>query len=268
MTNTTGIPAVQAVDQVLADTAGHTAFLTGSAAAAVVYGKPNAYTDIDLFVPNPGTYFVLVQHLLSRGYRFESDRFAKMWRRHKAYGFNHWHTNSMKLLDQHGTEVNVIYKRVDGHETTRLSQVIESFDFGLLGVGYETETGVFRDMREYLFGPGAGDGRPLPMLDYRQEQISQGFMSQHIMLRTPGRYLRYAHTYGYDLSLVKPTLIQGYQNYALYKLDRSKPDDLALGQIAMSLAGHIENDEFKELADFDKALPSADGLDDILASLE
>lgn len=263
------VPARDAIDQVLADTKGLLAFLAGSAAAAVVYDKPHAYSDVDLFVPNPGSYFTVTQRLIDVGYVVESDRFDKMWRRHQRYGFNHWHTNSMKLLDpRKQIEVNVIYKRVDGHETTRLSQVLESFDYGLLGVGYETETGRFHDMRTYFFGPGADDGRALPMLPYRQEGISAGFMSQHIMLRMPGRYARYAHTYGYDLSLVKPTLIEGYDSYARYKRDRTKPDDQALAQIAASIARHIEFDEYDELLAFEKALPSADGLDDIMASLE
>lgn len=263
------IRAEDAVQQVLGETKGLIAFLTGSAVAAIEYDKQHSYHDVDLFVPNQGMYFALVQRLLDLNYEPGSERFALTWDRHKRYGFKSWHTNSMRLVDPvSGLEVNVIYKRVDGHETTRLSQVLESFDFGLLGVGYETETGRRHDMRTYFFGPGADDGRPLPMLPYRQESTSKGFMSQHVMLRTAGRYARYAHTYGYDLSLVKPTLVQGYQNYSLYKSDRSKDDDLVLGQIAAALAGHIQRDEFEALLQFEKDLPLADGVDSILASLE
>lgn len=267
--STPPIPAFDAVNQVLVDTAGLPAFLAGSAAAAIEYDKPFAYHDVDVFVPNPGMYFAVVQRLLDNGYEIESDRFVKMWRRHMNYGFNRWHTNSMKLKHTlSDIEVNVIYKLVDGHETTRLSQVLESFDFGLLGVGYETETGRRHDMRTYFFGPGADDGRALPLLPYRKEGISQGFMSQHIMLRTPGRYARYAHTYGYDLHLVKPTLVDGLSAYAEYKSNRSKPEDLVLGDIARRLAKHIEDDQFTELLEFEKALPTADGVDQILESLE
>ena len=87
------------------------------------------------------------------------------------------------------------------------------------------------------------------------------------MLRTPGRYARY-NTYGYDLSLVKLSLLSGYASYASYKSSRSKPEDLTLGAIAQALGGHIERDEFDELVKFEKDLPTADGLDDIMASLE
>lgn len=267
--SSTILAAEDALQEVLDVTRGLPMFLAGSNPAAVEHGKPHAYSDVDLFVPNQGMYFTGVQHLLNNGYEISDDRFTKMWNRHRLYGFNQWHTNSMKLLGKlTQLEVNVIYKRVDGHETTRLSQVIESFDFGLLGVGYETETGSRHDMRTYFFGPGADDGRPLPMLPYRQETVGQGFMSQHIMLRTPGRYARYAHTYGYDLSRVKPTLVQGYLAYADYKLGRTKEDDLTLGQIATSLARHLDEDDFDNLLEFEANLPKADGLDEIMAGLE
>lgn len=267
--NTTGIPAEEAIDKVLADTKGLPAYLTGSSVSAEIYEKPNAYTDIDLFVPNEIAYAAVVATLLSRGYAPEDDKFVKSWNRQLKMGIGRWHTNSMKLLDQAtGTEVNVIYKLVDNHPTTRLSQVLESFDFGILAMGYETETGVLSDMRQYFFGPGAEDGRPLGLLPYREEHLRQGFMSQFLMLRTAGRYSRYANEYGYDLSLVKPVLVEGYKNYASYKANRTKPDDITLGSIAAALAQHIEFDEFTELAEFERSLPKADSIDQILAGLE
>ena len=263
------ISAGPAVSKVLDEVAGLPAFIAGSSVSAMVHDKPQAYTDIDLFVPNPGTYFATVQRLLAEGYELESEKFEKMWNRHLRYGFNNWHTNSMKLMDRVADlEVNVIYKRVDGHETTQLSQVLESFDFGLLAVGFDAATRRFHDMRTYFFGAGANAGGPLPLLPYRQDTVGLGYMSQHIMLRTPGRYARYAHTYGYDLSLVKPTLVQGYAAYAAYKLNRTKDEDIQLGQIAQALGAHIERDEFDELLGFEKGLPTADGLDMIFASLE
>jgi hypothetical protein len=259
------LTASEAIEQTLDHTQGLTAYLAGSSAAAVVYANPMAYSDVDLFVPNEGMYFVVGQRLIDLGYEMD-DRFERTWSRHKDYGFNHFHTNSLKLTSPDGTEVNVIYKRVDGHETTRLSQVLESFDFGLLGVGYETETGQFRDMRSYLF-PDAKDLDVLPMMDYRATTVGKGYMSQHIMLRTPGRYARYVQ-YGYDLSLVKPTLVEGYLAYHAYKADRTKDEDLTLGQIALALAHHLDTDNLSELIQFEKSLPMADGLDAIMSTLE
>ena len=99
-------------------------------------------------------------------------------------------------------------------------------------------------------------------------KLAQGLMSQHIILRTPGRYARYADEYGYDLSLVKPVLVDGYLKYHEYKSNRSKPEDQALGKIALALSQHMEFDEFDELRTFEADLPKADGLDQVLASLE
>lgn len=261
-----GILASAAVAQVLNDTAGLPAFLAGSSAAAVQSGNEHAYTDVDIFVPKPGVYFALVTRLQERGWKIEGDRFSRMYERHLAMGFNGWHTNSMKLLNSDDTEVNVIYKKVDGHETTMLSQVIESFDFGLLGVGYETETSTFRDMRSYLF-PGYDINGPLPMMEYRQETVGRGLMSQHIMLRTAGRYARYAR-YGYDMSLIKPLLVKGYYAYSTYKTNRTKPEDATLADIALGLAQYIELDQLDALETFEKTLPMTDGLDDIFARME
>ena len=268
------LPADVSIQQLLDDMKGLRTFMAGSSVAALCSNRPYCYNDIDLFTPNTAMYYVTVQRLLDMGYEFVDKKFHKVWLRHKHYGTNGWHTNSMKLIAPMGYEVNVIYKRVDGHEITRLSQVLESFDFGLLGVGIETETGNKYDMRSYFFPDKAATAHehnwdiPLPLLPYREEGLSQGYMSEYIMLRTPGRYARYAHTYGYDLSLVKPVLVEGYVNYASYKLDRSKKEDLTLGRIAEAIARHIEDDEFLELVKFEKSLPVSDGLDQIMAGLE
>lgn len=267
--NNTGIPASKAVEKVMADTKGHRGYLSGSSVSAIVYDKPHAYTDVDVFVPTDTSYAAIIERLLNRGYEIADEKFGKMWRRHLHMGIRRWHTNSMKLLDSAtGTEVNVIYKLVDDHPTTKLSQVLESFDFGLLAVGFETETGRFHDMRSYFFGPGAESGKALPLLPYRAEHLGEGLMSKFIMLRTAGRYARYANEYGYDLSLVQPVLVAGYNNYASYKLNRSKDEDQVMGQIAAALAEHIEFNEFDKLAEYEKLLPTADSIDQILASLE
>ena len=264
--STHGLPAQVAVDQVLADAAALPAFLAGSAVAAAVYGHDYAYSDVDLFVPSQGVYYALITRLLERGYTPASDRYAKQWKRHLRYGFNGWHTNSMQLrhpeLDM---EVNVIYKKIDGHETTQLSQVLESFDFGLLAVGYETETGTFRDLRGYMF-PGLDPTGPLPLIGYRHEHLGSGFMSQHLMLRTAGRYARYV-AYGYDLSAVKPVLVQGYLNYAEFMRERTSDDKQLLGIIAEKLAALMESDDIAALRKFEQDLPMQDGLDEILDSL-
>ena len=66
------------------------------------------------------------------------------------YGFKGWHTNSLKLYHATPTyrvEVNLVYKLTDGHPTTSLAQVLESFDFGCLGLGLDCELNQWRDIR-------------------------------------------------------------------------------------------------------------------------
>jgi hypothetical protein len=270
------IPAQSAVAQVLDDTAGLLGFLAGSSAAAVWYDKPEAYSDVDVFVPNPLMYAAFAERLLNRGWELD-ERNEKMLRRHLEIGFKNWHTNSLKLTKSlslsaavEPVEINVIYKQVDGHPTTKLSQVLESFDFGLLSMGYDTKDGAFKDMRGYMFPDigTIGPTTPLPLIDYRKTAFEKGLMSEHIMQRTPGRYARYAYAYEYDLSLVKPVLVQGYFQYASYKANRTKPEDLLLGELAAALAEYIRDDKFVELLEFQRTLPTMDGLDAILASLE
>lgn len=65
MSNNTGVPADLAVEKVLADLKGFRAFLTGSSAAAIAHDKPMAYTDIDVFAPQPGC--VLHRHPATQG---------------------------------------------------------------------------------------------------------------------------------------------------------------------------------------------------------
>lgn len=268
MPNSTGIPANVAIDLVLNDTKNLPGFLAGSSCSARYYDRLDAYSDIDIFTPNPGSYFSMIERLLNRGYRLMDDKFEKQYRRQMRYGFNHWHTNSMKLL--HTTtnlEVNIIYKLVDGHETTKLTDVIQSFDWGLLSVlGYETYSGQSHSLAEYLF-PNDDPRGPLPMIDYRREAFEQGLMSQYIMQRTPGRYARYIK-YGYDLSKVRPVLVQGYRIYADYKSNRSKEEDQLLGEIALALSNCIEDEAIDDLLDFEKQLPLLDSVEQILQSLE
>lgn len=50
-------------------------------------------------------------------------------------------------------------------------------------------------------------------------------------------------------------LVDGYLAYAEYRVNRSKPEDQALGKIALALSQHMEFDEFDELRTFEADLP-------------
>jgi len=253
------------IDEVSAPLLGLPVYLAGSLAAEEAYSKINAHDDVDLFCSTEQVLFIAVQRLLSAGYTFK-ERFDRVWERWLRYGFKRWHTNSIKLISPAGNEVNVVYKLVDGHPTTSLGQVLESFDFGLLGVGYDLETKTKRDMREYLF-PGLDPMGPLPFMPNKQQGWKHGFISQYNGLREPGRYAKYAR-YGYDMSAVKTDLIAGFWIAADYHSLSDKEDKAALGKIYEVTANLIEDDSFDKLFDASKKILFMDSLDLIMAELE
>jgi hypothetical protein len=241
-------------------------FMAGSCVAAEVYGH-DTFSDLDLFVPTQQVLISTVQSLLSEGYTMD-DRFTRVWHRWLRYGLKGWHTNSMRLFSKKDVETNVVFKIVDGHATTTLAQVLESFDFGLLAVGYDLEQNVFRDLRPYLF-PGMDITGPLPMMPGRRDAWRNGYISQYNGLREAARYAKYWN-YGYDMSLVKDDLVNGYRMVASYHLSKSSDDHDAqlLGQIYTALGDKIEDDWIDELLTSYKTLDFKDSLDEIMEALE
>lgn len=245
--------------------AGDPVFLAGSLVAEQAYGKSNAHSDVDLFCPTFQVVVAMTQKLVSQGYTF-APRFERVWYRWLRMGVKQWHTNSMRLVSPSGIETNLVYKIQDGHPTTSLSQVLESFDFGLLGVGYELDTGTFRDHRPYLF-PGMDISGALPMMPNKRDNWRQGFISQYNGLREAGRYAKY-HQYGYDMSLVKDDLATGYFEAALYLSNHFDPDKQLLGRIFQAIGEHIDMDNLPELEKANKEINYNDALDVIMAALE
>lgn len=240
-------------------------YLAGSLVAEETYGLKNAHDDVDVFCSTEQVLFVAVQRLLDNHFMFDG-RAERVWARWIRYGFKRWHTNSIKLISPMGNEVNMVFKLVDGHPTTSLGQVLESFDFGLLGVGYDLETGQRRDMREYLF-PGEDPNGPLPLMPNKRANWRMGFISQYNGIRESGRYAKYAR-YGYDLSAVKDDLVTGYWAAASYHATTGNEDKEKLGRIYETTAILIEDDEVDKLYDASKEILYLDSLDQIMEALE
>ena len=257
--------ASNVIAEVSAPLAGLPVYLTGSLVAAETYMLDQAFDDADIFCPSDLVLIATVQRLLDQGYEL-NDRFVRVWARWLKYGFKKWHTNSIKLHSPGGTEVNVVYKLQDGHPTTSLSQVIESFDFGLLAVGYDLEYGTKHDFRSALF-PGMDPDGPLPLMPNKQSNWRQGFISQYNGTREAGRYAKYV-AYGHDLSLVKDDLLVGYHEAAAYLAQRDRPEKIQLGKIYETIALKIEDDEIDELLEAAKQIPYLDTLDAIMEALE
>jgi hypothetical protein len=244
---------------------GEPVFLAGSLVAEQAYGKANSHADVDLFCPTSQVLIATGQRLLDNGYKFD-DRFDRVWVRWLKYGFKSWHTNSLRLHSPNGMETNLVYKLTDGHPTTSLAQVLESFDFGLLAMGYDLESNTYRDMRSYLF-PGMDPMGPLPLMPNKREAWRNGFISQYNGLRECGRYAKY-HGYGYDLSLVKDDLITGYDMASMYFSTHFDKDKQLLGSIYDVIARHLEADNIDELVEAYKQIDFNDSLDSIMEALE
>lgn len=247
-------------------------FIAGSSVAAAQYDNisDNAFDDVDVFTPTSHALVHAVNALQNAGY-FIDVRHKRLWERWLKYGMKGWHTNSIKLEHElSGLEVNVIYKLVDGHATTSLSQVIESFDFGLLAIGgWETETDTYRDLRSYLF-PSSNHystAAALPFLPNKRAAWQQGFISQYNGLRQAGRYVKYID-YGYDLSLIKDDMITGYSIASQYLSDKDSVEKQKLGEIYNTLATEIDRNELSKLREVSKTILYKDSLDEIMESLE
>lgn len=245
--------------------AGDPVYLAGSLVAEHTYNKQNAHSDVDIFCPTGQVLIAAGQKMLDHGYTLD-DRFVRVWERWLRMGFKTWHTNSLRLHSPGGIETNLVYKLADGHPTTSLSQVLESFDFGLLATGYDLESNRFHDLRGFLF-PGMDPDGPLPMMPNKRANWRRGLISQYNGLREAGRYAKY-HQYGYDLSLVKDDLVTGYYEAYLYHSNHFDKDKQLLGKIYEAIAHHIESDHVDELTLAAKQIDYKDSLDVIMEALE
>ena len=243
------------------------ACIAGSAVSAETYGLPfGQFSDVDVFCFSKEALISTVQRLLAAGFTVD-DRHARVWHRWLKYGIGSWHTNSLKMHDPTGDiETNLIFKVTNKIPLTSLSDVLESFDFGLLATGYDMEVGVKRDMRSYLFPTYDIDG-PLPMMPARRDAWRGGFISQYQGLRELGRYAKYAQR-GYDMSLVKDDLVEGYMAAASYMATRTEEDKLLLSRIYYAAGEMVLRDDFDELEEAGKQLITLDSLDAIMEAIE
>ena len=237
-------------------------FIVGSAVAAEEAGLPNAFDDIDVFCPSAESLMVAATRLQLEGYAPQDHRVLLRWQR---YGIGNFHTNSLKLDAPNMPVVNLVYRKQGGHPLRSLTQVIESFDFGLLAQGYSIATKQYLDLRSSYF-PGLPIDGPLPLMPSKRADWSEGFIGRYDSMRQFGRYAKY-HNYGYDMTAVKPDLLDCYTSLADYH--RSKPTDEAAAAVAIysMIAGHIEHDEFDMLAKASATLEYSSTFEQILESL-
>ena len=258
--------------ELLSALGGAHACIAGSAVAAQQYSLPSSYDDIDVFAYGNSSLISIASTLLERGFDFASPNEAMKYDRWLAWDLNiGWRTNSVKLVGQMDPaldpyEVNVVYKTFEKQPVKRLSLVLESFDFGHLATGYELRTGQWRDMRPYFF-PGVHDYKALPLLPDRADRWVNGLITQYTGIRQAGRAVKYIG-YGYDLSSVIPTLVNGYRIAAAHHADHFDPEKVTLGLIYERLAEHLEDGEYDKILEADKLLPQWRDVDAILERLD
>ncbi len=259
-------PASDQIADAISLLKGEPAVLVGSLVAAEAYGIQQAH-DLDLFVPSPMALSSLTQRLLAEGYTMD-EKFERTWHRWREYGIGAWHTNSMRLHSPSGVETNLVYKTVGRSPLTHVSDVINSFDFGLLAMGYDLRDGAFEDHRLALFGGrGFKPNGALPMMPRKRDSWVGGFFSKYNGLREAGRYAKY-YEYGYDMSAVKDDMVKGYEEAAAFRMSRFDQDDQMLGDIYRQLGEMIADDDTLSILAHDKTLDYNDPIAKIHEGLE
>ena len=259
------IPADVALDEVLSLMKGRPAFVCGSAVTAETYNKPDAYSDVDVFVPTPEVLVSTVEYLLNNRAR-QDAKFHRIWEMWLSYGVGNWHTHSMKLFMPSGVEINIISKKDSRKQLGSLTDVLESFDFGILATGYDTQLGYKQDLRPFLFPNLDLDG-PLPMLPTKSYRWKRGQFSKFNALREIERYVKYID-YGYDLSAVRPQLIEGYWQKASDQDISSNPEAPQLKQLLEAIAIKLEDNAIDELREASKAIEYKSELATILEAFD
>ena len=263
-----GLTTEAVIAAVAAPLTGLPACIAGSSVAALVYDKPlSENADIDVFCYTEEALIAAMTTLRAHPNFTLNERFDRVYGRWLKFGLRNWHTNSIKFDHSHGFQVNLVYKLTGGHPNSSLSSVIESFDFGLLGCGFDLSLdNKLRDLRSFLF-PGADLTGPLPLMPNKQEAWENGFISRYNGLREAGRYAKY-YLYGYDMSLIQPVLVEGYIQAVAYLRDRGDDDRLKLAEIYEVIANRIENNEAQELIEANALILTLDSLDLILDAME
>lgn len=254
------------IDEILS-TVGPNGFgsLAGSALLAHATGNTAGFDDIDWFVPTRENLMASTQLFIDHG-AVPIDRFARIWERWNRWGIGNFHTNSIKLETKYGTQLNIIHKTVRRQQLHTLADVLGSFDFGMLAVGYDVTHGKHRDMRSYWF-PDEPVSKAKGMIDERWLDWQQGYMSQYVGLREGYRYAKY-HRYGYDVTVLQPQLIQGYTAAAAYHGGKFDDENKLLADIYRRISDLIGSNGIDELLSSYSAIEFNDELDKIMEALE
>ncbi len=240
------IAADLAAVEVLSHLRGRPGFLVGSAVAAQVYGKPHAYSDVDVFFPHPGALISTGQFMLDHGAVLDEQEQRK-WNRWLLMGMGDWHTNSIRMELLSGIEVNLVYKVVGKRPLTSLMQVLESFDFGYVAMGYDLERGTFHDGRSFWFGTGY-DPEHLGFLPHREWQWLNATIGRFTGVRQPQRWAKFADR-GYDMHPSRDVLARGLRITAAHYQGKDDPEYREYAPLYVAIADMVEDYDIPGLMD-------------------
>lgn len=266
ITHTDRPPADEVVRHTVLGYFGFNASFAGSVVSAQQYGKPDSWGDVDIFAHNQFELVRMVEYSLCNDWEFATDKDAKTWNRWMRFGMSNFRTNTIHLTNGEW-DMNLTYKTYEGSPVRSLAQVLETFDWGLLAMGYDLRSSRFFDFRSVYFMDMDWDR--LPMMDERMARWSAGLIVPYTGIRQAGRYHKYHHVYGYDLGAVKDVLVQGYEIAGAYHLDNQwDAEKQTLGQIFLRLGEAVAADDWATLAEADNSLPVHRDLDEFLGRID
>lgn len=263
------ITPLEAIEDARALLTGLPACLVGSAVVSMELCQSEFLadaSDIDIFCYTDYALIAIIQKLQHHGYQVD-QRFERVWQRWLRFGLKGWHTNSLKLISPEGVETNLVYKLLGRKPVNNLAAVLESFDFGLLGHGYDLLDNEYRDLRGFLF-PGLDPRGPLPMMPNKRSDWRNGFISQYNGLREAARYAKYAVHSELQMEAVRDDLLTGYAQVSEYLRDRGDVNKLTLATIYDTISVCIEDNDFQKLIDMGKQIPVLDELDQLLELID
>ena len=224
---------------------GQAASLVGSAVSANEYGL-DTFTDVDVFFADKSALQYGLGLCVAQGWVLHptSERRLKFTHR---WGGKAFHVETYRL-DKDGVELNLTVKLLGGKPVRNTAEVLLSFDFGALLVGYDCLADSFEDarldLRPAFFPQFDTKSSAYPMVPDKRRAWVRGEFGKYNSFRQAERVAKYAMR-GYDMSYVVPDLITGYEQRVEDLQLNPTPHNLALIDIYVQLCEHLDAQEWE-----------------------
>lgn len=265
------VPASGMIATTLASLEGGEGWAVGSGVVLDAYGIDAVPGDLDVFVPTREALMVNAQRLISEcGGKLDNGkpdgRMSRIYRRWQRRGIN-FHTNSLRVDMPQGFQINLVWKLADNVPLMTMAAVLESFDFGELGIGYDLKTGKFREMRPYFFPGGEPPWLDMGLIDSRLEAVEMGAFTSYTGIKMVARWKKYSMDYGLPMTLAAEQMCDGLQVAADYSRTRTDFDHQIRAVLYDRLIEAIIVRDADTIDEVDAALDRRDSLDIIMESI-